>query len=164
MFRVLFVFALTALSACAPAAGYNEFIYLANTKPSEWQGPQLDAARAQGMGNFCSLYNRGFRGDPERIASGPIPYDQADFEAIERSLRTFGLTSRDIELLRRRSRTFGTNQTFAGLSCSLGNEPRVNRSYYPGIGNQWQAVLSSSEYVYLRGDGTPSGMRVYAWN
>ena len=32
-----------------------------------------------------------------------------------------------------------------------------------GIGHQWQMQLGSS-YVYLEGDGTPTGMRVTGWN
>jgi len=156
--------AFLALAACGPVPGFEEARYLSLTKPSEWSGPDLESARARGAGAFCALYNRGVRASADAPLQ-QIPYDRSDFTAIERELRGMGLTARDIELLRRRSQTYGTGQTYAGLSCSLGYAPRVNRSFYPGTGNQWQAVLGQyGPYVYLRGDGTPSGMRVYAWN
>jgi hypothetical protein len=73
------------------------------------------------------------------------------------------MTARDVELIRARDTMFGTGQSWNGLFCSLGYVPEVNKSFYQGSGHRWQAILPS-QYVYLEGNGTPSGMKITAWN
>lgn len=115
------------------------------------------------MRGLCNLYNRGFYATSASAGSRQT-YSVEELQRIEAYLQSnWGLKSRDIELLRRRNQSFGTNQSFLGLVCSLGYEPPVNKSFYQGVGHRWQAVLGS-QYVYLEGDGSPSGMRVTGWN
>jgi len=152
------ILAMLTLAGCVATPGSEEQMQLMSTPPTQWQSDDLAMARANGRINLCAFYRQGV------VPYGRVPYTQADFAAIETTMRDEGLTTRDIELIRRRSSTYGTNQTYAGLACSLGYEPRINRSFYPGTGHQWQAIISSSTFIYLRGDGTPRGMRVYAWN
>lgn len=106
---------------------------------------------------FCRNYRIGSAGsDPLR------PEDYAEYETV---FRLAGMNARDLEMIRERSRTFGTGQTFLGLSCSLGNLTDVNRSFYQGLGHQWQVVVGDhSQFIYLEGDGTLTGMIVTGWN
>jgi hypothetical protein len=126
--------------------------------------PEDDAAFAQFLpGNeavavmrFCQNYRMG--------RAGGEPLRKIDYEDYEKVFRGAGMSSRDIELIRPRDQMYGTRQTFAGLTCSLGYIPEVNKSFYRGIGHRWQVVLPGYNFVYLEGDGTATGMRVTGWN
>lgn len=153
------------VSACGgPQPEFQEMQRLMTTKPSEWAASGFDGTYAAHRMAICNRYNDGHRAE----ASNPlrrIPMDAADRAAMERALTQAGLSSRDIELMRTGRMAYGTGQSFLGLSCSFGFVPRVNTSFYQGTGHQWQAVIPEARrYIYLRGDGTPEGMRVTSWN
>jgi len=135
-------------------------VKVAIISPMQWTNADIDAA---GMLTVCGLYNRGFYAT-SASADSRQAYSADELRRMERVLKErWKLSARDIELLRKRNHSFGTGQSFVGLVCSMGRNLEVNKSFYQGIGHQWQAVLSS-QYVYLRGDGTPTGMRVTSWN
>ena len=135
-----------------------------NKRPMDWSeeddtryGAMLRENPRAGFAAFCANYRQGSAGG-ERLR-------QEDYQDYEQVFNAWGMTARDIELIRAREQMFGTDQTFLGLTCSLGYTPRVNKSFYQGIGHRWQAVLGdSSRFIYLEGNGTEAGMRVTAWN
>lgn len=88
-------------------------------------------------------------------------YTPADRAVVAKSLKKRGFKARDIELIT--TGDFGTGMTFAGLKCVAPYISRINESFYPGIGHQWQVVYGD-QYVYLEGNGTEAGMRVTSWN
>lgn len=130
------------------------------TPPAQLNATQI-AHLSGSLFETCRAYNLGSYANPQTKTR--VAHTAADVRKLESILRRHGLTGRDLELLRSRDRSFGTGQTFRGLTCSLGYAPRVNRAFYPGTGHNWQAILGS-QYVYLRGDGSETGMKVYAWN
>jgi hypothetical protein len=153
------IFAISLIMCGCTATDYPD-LFLVTTQPTEWSEYARSSLSKKGILEICSAYNRG-----GSMTGGNLhPYSVADFKIIEVELKRRGLTGRDIELLRSRRQTYGTGQTYTGLICSLVYEPQINQAYYPGIGNQWQAVLYGGDYVYLEGDGTPRGMHVTSWN
>lgn len=146
------------LAACATSDPIRATIL--DEQPSAFSAEKR-AAVAKDLNLICYIYRNGhFAPQPKRVRT---PYTAADFKTLEAMMRKHGLSNRDIELIRQRDMSFGTGQSWKGLTCSLGRVPRVNKAFYPGIGHQWQAVLGS-QYVYLRGDGSETGMKVKAWN
>ena len=80
-------------------------------------------------------------------------------------LRKRGFSKRDADLISDQGIIYGTQMTFRGLKCTTaGNLAIVNKAFYPYIGHEWQVEVGEFEFVYLRGDGTEKGMRVFAWN
>ncbi|WP_295450142.1 hypothetical protein [uncultured Pseudophaeobacter sp.] len=139
-----------------PACGLiNAELY--DTRPSQWTEQELAIARSadNAFTDLCRIYDLGAQG------SG---LGEADFKVLNRTLRHYGLTKRDLEILRDPKADIGTGQTFLGLQCQNINDVEiVNRAYYPGTGHQWQVKVGGS-YVYLEGNNTNAGMTVYAWN
>lgn len=88
---------------------------------------------------------------------------EADTPIYSAAMRSRGLTARDVEIITNPNADFGTRMTFRGLECSAGGPLTANRSFYQGLGHQWQVPLGRN-FVYLEGDGTPEGMRVTSWN
>ena len=86
----------------------------------------------------------------------------ADIPIYTAALRQRGLSARDADLIL--TDQVGTGESFLALQCSEGPNMGVNRSFYSGVGHQWQAVTQKFGYVYLSGDGTVLGMRVTGWN
>jgi hypothetical protein len=95
--------------------------------------------------------------------SGVFQVSAADDEAYRRAFAGRGLSARDVEIILNPSADYGTRMTFLGLQCSAGRPLEVNKSFYQGIGHNWQVPFGSG-YVYLEGDGTERGMRVTSWN
>lgn len=163
-FTALFLIFAMGLSACAETSLGTRYAPPLNKPPMAWT-EQDDARYAEmlrvdpraGFNAFCNNYRQG--------SAGGEPLSQADYADYEQLFRAWGMSSRDIELIQRRNQTYGTGQTWLGLRCSLGFTPKVNKSFYQGLGHRWQAVLGEySEFVYLEGDGTATGMKVNAWN
>jgi hypothetical protein len=88
---------------------------------------------------------------------------QADREVYRAALNKRGLSRRDAEIVTSTSADFGTGMTYAGLECSADGRLATNKAFYTGLGHRWQVRFGNS-FVYLEGDGTPSGMIVTAWN
>jgi hypothetical protein len=151
--------ALVSLAAgCEQPAGGN----LSLNRPVEWSSEQRASLSEVPFVELCRMYREG------RARSGVYTAD--DLRLLEGELRLRGLSLRDIDLIRNRSGTIGTGQSWQGLSCSqpgtMGRSADVriiNRSFYPGVGHTWQ-VRAYRTYVYLRGDGTEKNMRVHSWN
>mgnify|MGYP005988705875 CR=1 FL=1 len=153
----IYALCLFAVAGCVDTSGP---IY---KRPSEWTPADHQAFSATAAGSklptlmaFCRNYRSGRAG-----AEALTPTDFENYEAI---FTGAGMSARDIGLLRSRDQSFGTRQTFLGLSCSLGRIPEVNKSFYQGIGHNWQAIASDYRYIYLKGDGSLTGMRVTGWN
>lgn len=127
-----------------------------NIPPQSWSEKERLAFQSAPTFELCTLYQGGF--------AGGAPLSQADFAIYERELRRRGMTARDIELLQRRSQTFGTGQSWQSLQCSVPSVRIVNRSFYPGLGHTWQTRTSGGQFIYLQGDGTEANMRVRSWN
>lgn len=157
--KLKFAFAAAALmAACGPVDPIRSTIL--HEPPTAFSAEKRSVV-ASDLKTVCYLYqNGGYATLEEQVRR---PYSAADFKLLEAMMRKHGMNNRDIQLVRSRDQTFGTGQTWKGLTCSLGMVPRVNKAFYPGIGHQWQAIVGS-QYIYLRGDGTEAGMRVHAWN
>lgn len=91
-------------------------------------------------------------------------YNTKDRAYLKSYLRKSKLNSRDIHfILDTEWGTFGTGMSALGMQC-LGYR-LINKSYYSGTGHRWQMQISGySNYVYLRGNGTETGMIVDSWN
>ena len=120
-----------------------------------------------------------FRDDPDLVSSisksdlcrhiffseSNANWSEADKMTAYRELRNQGFSRRDSDLISKQGVQWGTGMTFKGLKCSGGEyELSINKSFYPHIGHQWQVDMGNFNFVYLKGDGTEPGMRVYAWN
>ena len=93
--------------------------------------------------------------------------DENTRDYLAKQFRKRGLNRRDIDVLFDTNSDFGTGMSFNGLSCSIRYGRVINRAFYPGIGHQWQYETGSggaTQYVYLQGNGEPSGMIVTSWN
>lgn len=86
-----------------------------------------------------------------------------DQSFVRRGFSSIGLNPRDLEILTDAATVYGTGMSFAGLECAAGANLAKHTAFYPGTGHQWQ-VRFGTDFVYLRGDGTDRGMKVYAWN
>lgn len=155
----------TVLVGCMETVPSNDRSSLwINKRPTTWTeeddahyATMLRVIPRAGFSDFCNNYRRG--------RAGGEALTQEDYADYEKLFRAWGMSSRDVELLRKRDKFYGTGQTYLGLKCSIGREPRLNKSFYQGVGHRWQAVLGEySEFVYLEGDGTDTGMRVTGWN
>lgn len=155
----------TFLTGCMGTVSPNDRSSLwINKRPTTWTenddanyATMLRVIPRAGFSDFCNNYRSG--------RAGGEALTQEDYADYEKLFRAWGMSSRDIELLQKRNQSYGTGQTYLGLKCSIASEPRVNKSFYQGIGHRWQAVLGGySEFVYLEGDGTETGMRVTGWN
>ena len=149
------VLACIMLGLVACAQPQSEFFTVVK-RPSEWSAEQMQVISESLTGQICFSYNRG--------TAGTGAYSQEDFRILEQELRRRGFSARDIELLQRRGRAFGTGQSWAALQCSVPGVQIVNRSFYPGLGHTWQARTPGGQFVYLRGDGNERNMRVHSWN
>lgn len=152
------VLSIGLVAACRPITpeltpGFEAFAIL----PTQWSEKDASFAMNAHMSVPCRAYSKG------RTTLGK-KYSRDDFITLAGYLHTRGLSRRDIELLASRDQSFGTGQSFLGLSCSVGYEPEVNKSFYQGVGHRWQAILPGPRYIYLEGDGTPTGMTVTGWN
>ena len=147
--------AIAALSGCdAGGAAVGRAIL---TPPSQMDAETraaFDALPLMGSGIQLSLCRHISDNIYHRVA--------ADIPLYTQALEKRGLSSREASLIL--AGDYGTGMTWRGLSCLEGAAPQINASFYPGVGHQWQAVLPGPAFVYLRGDGTPAGMKVYAWN
>lgn len=100
-----------------------------------------------------------------RISEGNPEWGEQDRKAAYATLRKRGFTKRDAELISKKGQFWGTGMTFAGLRCSSGSITKINKSFHQYSGHHWQVVMGDhSEFVYLQGDGTETGMKVTGWN
>lgn len=157
MFRIPAIIGLLAISACGSTP--DSFIYL--SPPSSWAGEQREIALSFPTNRLCRLYKTGSYNN--HLGQNREIYTSSDYAIIGEELRQRGLSRRDLEIIRDSNADFGTQQTFAGLICSLGAIERVNRSFIAGR-HRWQVVTFGGSFIYLEGDGTEAGMRVTGWN
>jgi|GEM_PF-5869562 len=100
-----------------------------------------------------------------RISENSADWSESDKKAAYDLLRKRGFSKRDADLISDKGEYYGTGMTYKGLVCSTGTPTRVNKSFYQYSGHNWQVVLGDhSDFVYLRGNGTESGMKVTSWN
>jgi hypothetical protein len=147
----MFKFSLAAIAALAVTACGTAMNFSA--PPSAWSSETLSHFHNQGRGIQCRILQNA-------KARSNSPEDSA---FITNEYRRLGLNKRDIEVLNDPEHIYGTGMSFAGLECAAGSNLGKNTAFYPGSGHQWQVPFGSG-YVYLRGDGTDQGMKVYAWN
>ncbi len=90
-------------------------------------------------------------------------WTEADRQIIRTELHRRNYLARDIEIITDPKTDWGTGMSYNGLMCSAGSTLQIKKSFDPGVGHRWQVQFGSSD-VYLRGDGKPESMKVYAWN
>lgn len=150
---ILGVAAMTALVACNDPAGTS-----VAKPPSKMDASELDVF------NSLPLLSAGYADSICAHWKRLTRYrTSADTPFYFKAMRSRDLTSRDVEIITDPQADFGTQMTFRGLECSAGGSLSANRSFYQGLGHQWQ-VKFGSNFIYLEGDGTPEGMRVTSWN
>ena len=102
------------------------------------------------------------------VSEGVAGWSGADESKARQELARRGFSPRDAELIAKQGTHWGTGMTYRGLKCSNGRWDggfeSINKAFYPGTGHQWQVDVGNFEFVYLRGNGTEEGMKVYAWN
>lgn len=149
-----------ALWGCGPAPDWQKPFA---KNPAAWGPEETAQARKDITGTACALYLRGTWADAAHPLTSKT-LTREDIAALEKVMRGSGISSRDMEVIRLRNQSYGIGQSFLGLSCSLAMALPVNDAFYQGVGHQWQVPLIDGGFVYLEGDGTPTGMKVTGWN
>jgi len=144
-------FSTAALAACLIAACTSPYNFAES--PDKWT-PETYAhfSRQSGSVKCAMLRNSSSKG-----------LSPTARQVVMKEYKSLGLNKRDLEILSDPDATYGTGMTFPGLECAAGRPLSINDSFYSGSGHHWQVPFGSG-YVYLRGDGTKSGMTVHSWN
>jgi len=148
MFKITTASALVAVSLAACSTTMNF-----QASPSQWNEETYTHFLRQGRSVQCAIL--------QNSSTKSVAPDDQSF--ISSELKRLGNNKRDIEILMNPTKIYGTGMSYRGLECAAKGSLSRNTSFYSGVGHQWQVPFGSG-FVYLRGDGTEKGMKVYAWN